>query len=72
MAMVYLLWHTHQFEDGTDDDGKLIGVYASEQAAREAQARVNQQPGFRDHPEGFEIAPYEIGEDHWTEGYVIV
>jgi hypothetical protein len=71
MKTVYLLWHTHEFENGPDDE-KLIGVYESELAARRAQARVAGQPGFRENPEGFEIAAYELGQDHWTEGYVII
>lgn len=69
MKKVYLLWHTHALDDGNDDE-KLIGVYESEYAAREAQSRVGGQPGFRRNPEGFEIAGYELGKDHWTEGYV--
>jgi hypothetical protein len=71
MMTVYLLWHTHEFENG-DDDAKLIGIYASQADADEARTRVAGKPGFRDHPEGFEISPYEVGQDHWTEGYVTV
>jgi hypothetical protein len=71
MKTVYLLWHTHVFENGPDDE-KLIGVYESALAARQAQARVADQPGFRDHPEGFEISAYELGKDHWTEGFVVI
>jgi hypothetical protein len=33
MQKVYLLWHTHTFPDGSDDDGKLIGVYDSHASA---------------------------------------
>jgi hypothetical protein len=29
-------------------------------------------PGFRQHPKGFIIDAYEVGKDHWTEGYVTV
>lgn len=71
MKTVYLLWHTHEFENGPDDE-KLIGVYESAFAARQAQTRVANQAGFRDHPEGFEVVAYEVGQDHWTEGYVVI
>ena len=68
MQIVYALWHTHTFSEDREDY-KLIGIYESEDAAKEAQARVVSQPGFRKHPEGFEIVAYEVGKDHWEEGY---
>lgn len=71
MRTVYLLWHRHAFENGPDDV-KLIGVYESAFAARQAQARVARQPGFRDYPQGFEISAYELGQDHWTEGFAVI
>ena len=69
MSCVYLLHHVHEYEDGREDV-KLIGVYTSETLASEALARVRNQPGFRDHPAGFEICEYELNQDSWTEGYV--
>jgi hypothetical protein len=66
MDRVFLLWHEH------DDDGKLIGVYSSEENAIAARGRVGNKPGFADSPEGFTVDPYRIDEDHWTEGYVTV
>ena len=42
----------------------MIGVYASETDAREAVARLKDQPGA--HLSGFEIDEYEIGKDHWV------
>ena len=71
MKTVYLLWHRHPFKNGPDDV-KLIGVYESRLKAHEAQSRIAGQPGFRDYPEGFEISAYEVGQDHWTEGFVVV
>ncbi|MEO6805203.1 MAG: hypothetical protein ABI209_03550 [Edaphobacter sp.] len=68
MQKVYLLWHTHVFSEGRED-AKLIGVYESAYSAQGAQARVANQPGFRNKPDGFEIVGYEIGKDHWVEGY---
>jgi len=71
VAKVYLLWHTHTFPDGREDD-KLIGVYESNAAAQAAQDRVGRQPGFIETPEGFEIGEYTVNKDHWHEGYVTV
>ena len=59
----------------------MIGVYESQIAAEAAVLRLAHQPGFRDHPEirnpgtddrenGFYIDEYQIGEDHWKEGFV--
>jgi hypothetical protein len=47
----------------------LIGVYRSKADAAEAIDRLKGQPGFVAHPEGFEIHDYEVGKDHWTEGF---
>ncbi|MGA2981390.1 MAG: hypothetical protein ABSD76_17505 [Terriglobales bacterium] len=68
MNAVYILWHTHP-TGANEKNEKLIGVYASEGAVKAAQSRMLEKPGFSYFPEGFEIAKYAIGEDHWTEGY---
>lgn len=68
---VYLLWHVNKLPGG-EEDSKLIGVYASDEAAEQARERVSGQPGFRDSPEGFQVSRYEVGRDHWTEGFVTV
>lgn len=68
---VYLLWHSHDDADGNVDD-KLIGVYLTEEKARVALARTKELPGFRDFPDGFEISPYQVNKDHWTEGFETV
>jgi hypothetical protein len=59
MAHVYILQHVHATPNG-EEDVKLIGVYATEADAQAALPRLSQQPGFRDHPEGFEISRYEL------------
>ena len=71
MKSVFLLWHTHELPD-QEEDSKLIGVYDSRAAADRARERVGKQPGFADHPGGFIVDEYEIGVDHWTEGFVTV
>jgi hypothetical protein len=68
---VFLLWHTHAFEDGNEDD-KLLGVYSTRDLAEEAQARALLHPGFCDVSEGFCIDAYEVDGDKWMEGYVTV
>ena len=68
MKSVFLLWHAHEYPDGSSSP-KLIGVYASRADAEAAIARVGSQPGFAENPDGFVIDEYEIGQDHWSEGY---
>lgn len=50
-------------------DVKMIGVYSSREKAEQAIARASQLEGFRDHPDGFVVTPYTLGEDHWTEEF---
>jgi len=69
MKSVFLLWHMQEFPDGSDSN-KLIGVYESRADAEAAIGRVGVQPGFAEMPEGFLIDEYELGKDHWTEGFV--
>ena len=70
MPLVYVLQHVRT-DDEYGDDAKLIGVYGSATTAHAAVARLLTQPGFRDHPQGFNIDPYELDADHWTEGFGI-
>jgi hypothetical protein len=65
---VYLLWHGDDLDEGPD--AKLLGVYSSEDAARDRVQRASSLPGFVDHPDAFEIVRYEIDHDGWTTGYV--
>ena len=68
MNSCFLLWHTHTVDE--EDDDKLIGVYASSTDAKAAIERIKGKAGFIDHPDGFEIAEYTVGQDHWTEGFI--
>jgi homoserine kinase type II len=68
---VFVLQHVHTFDDG-EEDVKMIGVYSSRGQAEAAVERLSTRPGFSDTPEGFEIDPYVLDKDHWTEGYVTV
>ncbi|HYH37780.1 MAG TPA: hypothetical protein VD860_06130 [Azospirillum sp.] len=68
MVRVYLLWHSRENGFG-DSDEKLIGVYSTKQRAEASLERARLLPGFRDHPDTFEIATYRVDEDHWVEGF---
>lgn len=69
MDIVYLLWYVREWDEGEDTE-LLIGVYRTEADANDAIGRLKAQPGFVKYPEGFLIVPYELGKDHWTEGFV--
>ena len=56
------------FDD--DADYKSIGLYSSRALAEAAIARLRQQPGFRDWPDGFRIFTRRPGQDTWVEGYI--
>ncbi len=67
--MVHLLWFVSEMPEGEKDVELLIGVYSSENEARAAIERIKGKRGFADSPEGFQICPYELNHDHWTEGF---
>lgn len=66
---VFLLEHIHEMESG-EEDIKTIGIYSSEESAKQAITRLSRQPGFRKDIEGFEISCYRLDQDNWTEGFI--
>ncbi len=64
---LFLLQHIHP-EDGIEDV-KTLGVYSSAGNAERAKERYLRLPGFRDWPDGFCIASYDIDQDEWTDGF---
>ncbi len=70
MPKVYVLQHERDTEDGADT--KLVGIYGSEEQAKEALERARERPGFIDHQGGFSIDGYELGRDQWESGFVSV
>lgn len=70
MDTVFLPWYVHTFKDGAEDE-LPIGVYRSDEDARPAINRLREKPGFAAVPTAFEICPYKLNEDHWTEGFVL-
>jgi hypothetical protein len=79
---ISIVQHLHLLPDG-HEDVKFIGAYRSLEAAHAAIERLKPQPGFCDDPRlidpltedgeaGFYIDEYELGQDHWTEGFATV
>ena len=70
-SIVHLLWFVKEMPEGEEDIELLTGVYSSEEEeAKAAIERVKNQRGFVDFQQGFEICPYQLNRDHWTEGFV--
>ena len=65
---VYLLQHAGDADD--DAKVKIVGIYRSLFEAQEARSRAVGLKGFRDEAAGFSIDPYELGVDHWRDGFV--
>ena len=70
MDTVFLLWYV-QAPDTADEDELLIGAYSTEKEAA-AIERLKDKPGFVSAPEGFQLHPYKLNRDGWTEGFVLV
>jgi homoserine kinase type II len=68
MKKIFIVWHIRTTVE-EDDEIKFIGGYSSGQAAEDAIDRLKNKPGFRDYPEGFLVDAYEVGKDHWAEGF---
>ena len=70
MNSVFLLWYIYA-PDTDKEDELLIGVYGTEGEAKAAIERLKGKPGFIDAPTGFQIHPYELNRDSWTDGFII-
>ena len=57
-------------EDG--DDVKLLGVYSTDDRARERIERAKATPGFSDEPDCFVVDRYVVDEDTWAEGFFTI
>jgi len=79
MPTVFVVQHSRKISDDADDV-KMIGVYANRADALSAIERLQSVPGFSAFPEivsheddldeGFFVDEYEVGKDHWVEGFV--
>ena len=70
MNTVYLLQHVREsLKEGKNEDIKIIGVYRNESDARVAISKLKQKSGFSSYVDGFHVDKYELGKDHWEEGF---
>lgn len=69
--VVHLLRFVKEMPEGEDDIEILIGVYSSNEEARAAIERMKDKPGFADSPQCFEVSPYSVDQDHWTDGFIL-
>jgi Domain of unknown function (DUF5071) len=69
---VFVLHHQHHMANG-QEDVKLLGVYATHEAAQQQIEDVfKHQPGFNQPDGEFSIDSYEIGKNNWVEGFATV
>jgi hypothetical protein len=66
--IVYVVTHDYEVPNSLNN-GKLIGVYVTQQDAEAAISRLKNLPGFTKYPDGFVIDKYTLNEDHWTSGF---
>lgn len=59
MATVYMLKHVYHSTESPWET-KIIGIYSSIEKANAAAFELQKQPGFIDHPEGFELYTIEL------------
>lgn len=69
MKTVFLLQHAYELTPDREVQIKIIGIYATRGDAETAIERLSKQPGFCDFPDHFEIGEFELGRDHWEEGF---
>jgi len=70
MTAVFFLYHIEELSTDEDPRGKLIGVYSTQERARDAIHRLSDQPGFRDYPERWRVFERIVDCDDWPEGFV--
>jgi hypothetical protein len=68
---VYMLWFAKKMPEGVEDIELLIGVYSSETEAKAAVERVKDKRGFVEFQNGFQIHPYQLNRDSWSEGFLV-
>ncbi|WP_229075108.1 hypothetical protein [Actinoplanes sp. DH11] len=60
------------WDEQQGDDLKMLGVYTTEQGARERIERARRSPGFRDEPDCFLVDCCTLDEDQWSDGFISV
>lgn len=66
---LWVLWHNRTDERGCDHD-KMLGIYSTREKAEQGLAMLRDKPGFRDHPDGFEILEGRLDKTSMLEGFV--
>lgn len=66
---VFILFHT--IVRGNAEEGRILGVFRTAQAAVSAVQTLRSQPGFRDQDEtAFVAAEYSLNADEWPDGFL--
>lgn len=60
------------WDEESGDNVKLLGVYSSDEHARERIRQAQRLPGFIDEPNCFMVTQYQVDEDHWSDGYITI
>jgi hypothetical protein len=55
--------------EGEDEIELLMGVSSSETEARAVVERVKDTSGFVEFQMGFQIHPYQLNRDYWSQGF---
>lgn len=71
---LYLLQHAYEYgENSEHTEIKTLGIYESKILAELAVETYKHLPGFCEYREDcFHIDEYELNENNWTEGFVVV
>ncbi len=67
----YELWHM-RFDDEDRDYDKFLGIYSTRDKAEQGLARLRDKPGFRDHPDNFEIDEGPMNRTSMREGFIVL
>lgn len=72
MKSVFLVSHsyvTRYYLEKEIEDGKIIGIFSSKDAAKIIVNEYKKISGFKKHKNGFIIEEYVIDKKYWTEGF---
>jgi hypothetical protein len=67
IKLVYLLLHEREDVDG--EHIKIIGVFEDHEIASSHINDLRMMPGFKEHPDGFSVEEFTVGECRWTDGF---
>jgi len=67
----YLLQHSYEDDDGCEET-KIIGIFSTEEKAKEVAQVYRTIEGFSRYPDCFFIDAYELDKQFWTEGFITI